>query len=155
MDPRRRRVDITSEVADDLKIAHPYLFCDVEPEAREHVADLRETMHAVCRQEWLRTARGEGSEVVPLPVPERVSVPLHSYTEAEIRRELKVAQGSCRDPFSAALRVQLETDLDPGPVRNRRRPSHRVAAITGTIQQAEHIASPCLTNLQVDLGFSI
>ena len=49
--PPERRVDATSLVVDRLRIAHPYLLSDVEPEVRDAVADLRETMHEVCKEE--------------------------------------------------------------------------------------------------------
>ena len=76
----RRAPDQTSVVADRLLISHPYLLVDVEPEVREAVADLRETMHQVCKEEWFRTAKGEGDQLLPLPVPERVAKEPHSYT---------------------------------------------------------------------------
>ena len=111
--------DRTAAVADELQIAHPYLLADVEPLNRERVADLRESMHEVCKAEWLRAANGDAQELLPLPVPDRVSKEPYSYTVREVRRELVVSQGSCRDGTCAALRAQLEGILDPHQKRNR------------------------------------
>ena len=83
-------VDRAALVADALRLSHPYLLADVEPAARERVADLREEMHRVCKAEWYKAAVGEDSKELPLPVPDRVANEPYSYTREEVRGELKV-----------------------------------------------------------------
>ena len=118
-------VDITAQVADAMGISHPYLMVDVEPGSRppaavgadelrapDRVLTVRDTLHEVCKERWLREARGDGDAALPLPSVE-------GLLPDRVREHLLEAQ--LADPVLRRLVDHKAYELDPQGTRSKRR----------------------------------
>lgn len=103
--------DQTAAVADALKMSHPYLMLDVEILERDRIQDLREKLAQKCKEVWLKDAKGEGTEELPLPVPEAIAEQPYGYQPADVRREHVACQKA--DPELGRIIAQKTAELDP------------------------------------------
>ena len=123
--------DRTAEVASQLGASQPYLFSDVEVRNRivirdwkdgplfeeslnrqmESIADLRDELSEACKESWFLDALPDLNDVIPFPVPERLTKAHLGITSDALRLDLLTAQK--QDYHLGAIITQKRKDLDP------------------------------------------